>query len=133
MKPADAAALVAGAVAGYGMDVASTRLLHRLRVPGAAAGLITAAAIYPLARRRLTADRAALREGAALAATAGVAAASARMPNRAARSVLGLAWASHALFDATHETTGDSRLPRWYPALCAGYDLTYAARLITVA
>ena len=128
----DAFALVGGAAVGYGIDLASTRLLHRLRLPGAAAGLITAAAIYPLARRRLTADKALAREGAALVATAGIAAASARLPNRAARVVLGLSWAAHALFDAKHETSGDSRLPSWYPALCAGYDLTYAARLIAV-
>ena len=132
VRAADRAALVAGALAGYGMDLASTRFMRRFRVPGAAAGLVTAAAIYPLARRRLSADGAMAREGAALAATVGLAAVSARMPNRAARSVLGLSWAAHALFDATHETTGQSRLPSWYPALCAGYDLTYGARLIAV-
>ena len=129
----DAAALVAGAAAGYGMDAATTRLMDRFRVPGAAAGLVTAAAIYPLARRRFAPDAALAREGAAVAATAVIAAASARMPNRLARTVLGMTWAAHAMFDATHEKTGNSRLPNWYPSLCAGYDLAFGARLIAVS
>jgi hypothetical protein len=128
----DAAALVVGAAAGYGADGAIAHLAPRLRTAGAAAELVTAAAIYPLARRRLTADTAMAREAAGLAATTAVAALSRNLSSKGARRLLAAAWAGHALFDGVHSTTGGSRLPRWYPAACAGYDVALAARLVAV-
>ncbi len=132
MKVTDAAALVAGAAAGYGADAATTRLAPRLRGAGAAAGLVTAAAIYPLARRRLAVDAALTREVAGVAATGAVAVAARRLPATPARRILGIAWAAHAAFDAVHTRSPDSRLPAWYPAMCAGYDIALGARLVTV-
>jgi hypothetical protein len=131
--PSDAAALVVGAAAGYGADAAAARVAARLRTVGAAAGLVTAAAVYPLARRRLTADTAMTREVATLAATGAVAALARTLAPSRARALLAAAWAAHALFDVTHSSSGDSRLPRWYPAMCAGYDLALAGRLIAVS
>jgi trans-aconitate methyltransferase len=37
----------------------------------------------------------------------------------------------HALFDlACGHGSSTWRLPRWYPALCAGFDVAYGARLL---
>jgi len=47
----------------------------------------------------------------------------ARRPRPRATRVLAAGWASHALFDAAHDHDQGSRLPRWYPAFCAGFDL----------
>jgi hypothetical protein len=46
--------------------------------------------------------------------------------------LVGFGWAAHAIFDAL---VGDEhgRLPRWYPALCAGYDLAFGAALYAQA
>jgi hypothetical protein len=129
-RVADAAALVAGAVAGYGADAAVERVAPRARTAIAAAGLVTAAAVYPVARRRLTADAAMAREVGGVAATTAIAMAGRKLPATPARVLLGLAWAAHALFDGVHTTSGESRLPRWYPAMCAGCDVALGARLI---
>ena len=42
-------------------------------------------------------------------------------------------WASHALFDLAHRHSEGSRLPDWYPAVCAGYDLVVASHLARLA
>lgn len=93
----------------------------------AAGGLTFAAAVYPLARKRWQADAAAAREVAGLL---GFGAVSAVAGSRGARRLLAAAWASHALFDVFHDSGPDSRIPAWYPAACAGYDLAVAADLL---
>jgi hypothetical protein len=40
--------------------------------------------------------------------------------------LLAAGWASHALFDAAH---GDDERPRWYPVVCAGYDVVICGHL----
>jgi hypothetical protein len=88
--------------------------------------------IYPAARGGRGATRAvAARERLAVVATAGVAAAAVTRSDRtAARRMVAAGWASHALFDAVHDRGPTSRLPGWYPAVCAGYDLALASLLL---
>jgi hypothetical protein len=118
--------LAIGAGRAYVAD-ASSRVGDR-RVLGAAIGLVAAAAVYPLARRRAGID---WLEAAALMSASGLALSAVKRPGPRSRVLLGLGWIGHALFDATfrHDTTA-SRLPRWYPAFCAGFDLAYGAWLI---
>ena len=126
-----------GALAGAGLAELSARAARR--VPGArqvmlyAAGLAIAAAIYPAARRRWRLDRSSAGEllGVIGYGTASVLAT--RHPRPRATRLLAAAWASHALFDAAHGHDDGSRLPRWYPALCAGYDLVLCGHLARAA
>lgn len=124
-----------GAVAGVGAGAvlgAAVGGLTARRPEGQGAvlsgvGLVTAAAIYPLSRREGGAGLG--MEVAVLAAAAGLLAATSLRPEwKPARRVLAAGWAAHAAFDFGRGRTGDSRLPRWYPAVCAGYDFAYAAR-----
>ncbi|MDI9902860.1 hypothetical protein QM716_23675 [Rhodococcus sp. IEGM 1409] len=46
-----------------------------------------------------------------------------------ARRLVAASWAVHPIFDLLHERGPDSRLPDWYPAICAGYDLGVAGLL----
>lgn len=55
-----------------------------------------------------------------------------RDPQGAGRLV-GFGWAAHAIFDALVGDEHGRRLPRWYPALCAGYDLAFGAALCSQA
>ena len=57
----------------------------------------------------------------------------ARGPRPRANRLLAAGWASHALFDAVHGHDESSRLPRWYPAVCAGYDLVVCGHLLRAA
>jgi hypothetical protein len=133
------------------------------RSPGArvalhAAGLVAAAAIYPLARvgagrgRPAVAGRVAaappgvprsagstrgpavdghvVREAAALVLFGAASATAARRSGAGGRRLLAAGWIAHAVFDAAHETGPDSRIPRWYPAFCAGYDGGTAVQLL---
>ena len=127
----------AGVVAGAGLAELAGRGARRLpaeqRVPTYAAGLAVAAAIDPAARRRWRLDR---RSAAELLGVLGYGAASvlaARRPEPRASRLLAVGWASHALFDAAHGHDEGSRLPRWYPALCAGYDLVVCVHLARAA
>jgi hypothetical protein len=86
--------------------------------------------VYPAART----DRWVLggpqqHEWLAVGATAVLAGATWGIP-KPARRVVAIGWAAHAAFDLLHEGGTDTRLPRWYPALCAGFDLVLAERLV---
>ena len=138
MPTGEAIAVSAGGViAGAGLAELATRGARRLpdeqHVPIYAAGLAVAAAIYPAARRRWRVDR---RSAAELLGLIGYGTASvlaARRPRPRANRLLAAGWASHALFDAAHGHDEGSRLPRWYPALCAGYDLVVCGHLARAA
>lgn len=127
----------AGALAGAGLGELSVRGARRLpaeqRVTLYAAGLAIVAAIYPAARRRWRFGRSSAGElvGVVGYGTASVLAVRRRRP-RATR-LLAAGWASHALFDVAHGHDEGSRLPRWYPALCAGYDLVVCGHLARAA
>src|SRR4051794_26071657 len=138
MPGAKAIAVSAGGViAGAGLAELAARGARRLpaerHVGFHAAGLAVAAAIYPAARRRWRLDR---RSAGELVGVIGYGTASvlaARRPRPRANRLLAAGWASHALFDAAHGHDESSRLPRWYPALCAGYDLVVCAHLALAA
>jgi hypothetical protein len=126
-----------GALAGAGLGALSVRRAHRLpaeqRVTLYAAGLAIVAAIYPAARRRWRLDRSSAGE---LLGVVGYSTASVLATRRArplATRLLAAGWASHALFDVAHGHDEGSRLPRWYPALCAGYDLVVCGDLARAA
>jgi hypothetical protein len=122
---------VVGAAAGVGLAVASESLIAKVapkhRTLAWAVGLPVAAAVYPLARRRGHLGRDGLREIGALALYSAFAA---RLPGGSKDKALAAGWASHAAFDAIHHSGPDSRIPGWYPAACAGYDLAVARSLV---
>lgn len=130
----DVVALVGGAACAVATDAAARRLSPSLKVPAAAVGLVTAAVIYPAARVGRSADRAvARREWLAVGATTAVLATASRRDsrtNRAARAAVATGWVGHAVFDNLHNRGPTSRLPDWYPAVCAGYDVALAALLL---
>jgi hypothetical protein len=123
----------AGVVAGAGLGELTVRATRRVpaeqHVALYAAALAIVAAIYPAARQRWGRDRTSVSEllGVLGYGTASVVAA--RCPRPWATRVLAAGWASHALFDAVHGHDEASRLPRSYPALCAGYDLVVCGHL----
>lgn len=92
-------------------------------------GLIVAAAIYPASRRSSHTGGLAA-EAAALAAAAGVTGLAATRGSVTARRLLAGGWAAHILYDVLQGPSPDSRLPRWYPALCVGFDVALAAQLV---
>jgi hypothetical protein len=122
---------VVAVAAGVGLAIAAdetiAHLRPTLRTPMAACGLIAAAAIYPLSRRRLGLDG---REAVALVGACSIAASAASMPSTRGRRLLGAGWVSHALYDAafTHDAN-TTRLPKWYAPLCAGADSAMGVRL----
>ncbi|MFL6060249.1 MAG: hypothetical protein ACJ72E_03385 [Marmoricola sp.] len=130
MRPATLAALAGGAALGWAGAEAVRRLGDRGSVIGAGGALVTAAVIYPAARRDHGLSAAHLVEGGVVAATTGLAVRAARCDARRGRQLLAAGWAAHALFDAGFGPSEDSRLPRWYAPLCAGFDLAYAGRLL---
>ena len=120
-----------GAAAGIGTDLATEKQTPRHRALVLAGGLITAAAIYPLARRDRRLGWPLAREIAGMVAAGAVAATAARSTPTAARNLVAAGWAAHAVFDVVHDSGDDSLIPSWYPAMCAGYDLAVAGRLVT--
>lgn len=103
------AAAAAGAALGLAADETITRLRPSLRTPTAAWGLIGAAAVYPLSRRRLGIDG---REAVTLVGACAVAASAASMPTSRGRRMLGVGWVTHALYDAAFTHDADTtRLP----------------------
>ena len=124
----DSAALAQGAGFALAADIALARLVPHRRTAIAAIGLVAAAAVYPLSRRRLGMNSG---ETLTLAAACAVAASAGRLPARNARRVLGVGWAAHAVYDAvfTHDAAV-TRLPTTYAAACAGADIAMGARLI---
>lgn len=120
-----------GAVAGIGTDVVAERLAPKHRAMALAGGLVAAAAIYPLARRQRQPSAPLAREIAALVAAGALASLAARETPTKARNVVAVGWAAHAVFDMVHDDGEGSLIPSWYPAMCAGYDLAVAGRLVT--
>jgi hypothetical protein len=121
---------VTGAGAAIAVDRAVARTMPTARTESAAAGLLTAAAIYPLARRRGFGD---LGEKVVLFAAGGVVAAAGALPKHRTR-LIAAGWIAHATFDAAFRTDARaSRIPSWYPAMCAGYDIALGALLLSDA
>ena len=120
---------------GMGAALAVDSLVSRRgggqRVVLQAAGLTTAALIYPAARTQRSVSLAMLRELAALAGFGVLSAAAAGNRDTAsAARWLAAGWTAHAAFDFAHDGGEGSLIPAWYPALCAGYDLATAAKLL---
>lgn len=128
---------IGGALAGAGIGELVVRGIRRLpteqQVVRYAAGLVIAAAVYPAARRRWQLGRSSAGELLAVLGygTASVVAARCQRPQ--GTRLLAAGWASHALFDAAHGHDVGSWLPRWYPALCAGFDLVICRHLAAAA
>jgi hypothetical protein len=133
MGTTDAIGVIAGAGLAEVMARSARELPADYQVPFYAAGLATAAAIYPVARRRWGRDRNSAGELAGLLAYGAASVLAARRARPQARRLLAAGWASHALFDAAHGHDETSRLPQWYPAMCAGYDLVVCAHLARAA
>ena len=126
MKPV---ALLAGAALGLLTAEPVRRLGGRRGVIGAGVGLVTAAVIYPAARRDHAPSAALAVEAGVVLATTALAAAAAGGSPATGRRLLALGWASHAIFDFAQGPSEDSRLPAWYADVCAGYDFAFAARI----
>ena len=94
-----------------------------------AAGLAFVAAIYPAARRRWRLDRSSAGELLGVVGYGTESVLATRSPRPQATRLLAAGWATHALFDAAHGHDEGSRLPRWYPAFCAAYDLVLCGHL----
>ena len=126
MRPVVAA--VIGAASALGEDVLAQRRVADRRVALTAAALVGAATIYPLGRRGFG-DRL---ERLTLAASVVLVGASAALPSARGRQLVAAGWLAHAGFDAAFaQRRGDSRIPTWYPPMCAGYDAMVAVRLAT--
>lgn len=96
----------------------------------AAVILVGAAAVYPVAGRSGASSRhARRREVSVVIGTVALGVAAEALPDRVARTVVAAGYALHALFDMTHAESAETRLPAWYPAFCAGYDVAMAATL----
>ena len=120
--------LSVGVGSGLLADVLISRRMADRRVLCAAVGLVVAALVYPMARRRPGLDPS---EAWTVLSACVIAAVSVGCPERSARSLLGVGWMCHAIFDLAFGHGSSSwRLPRWYPALCAGFDVAYGARLL---
>jgi hypothetical protein len=120
-----------GALAGIGTDLLAENGPPKRRAMILAGGLVAAAAIYPLARRKRSMGAPLAREIAGLVASGAILSAAARATPKQARNVVAAGWAAHAAFDLVHDSGSDSLIPSWYPAMCAGYDLAVAGRLVT--
>ncbi|WP_254923116.1 hypothetical protein [Rhodococcus sp. OK302] len=95
-----------------------------------AAGLMGAAVVYPISHLGRSADSAVLtREWIAVLATAAVYVGGSVLPAQGAARLTAVGWLAHAVFDHGHDRGTSSRLPQWYPALCAGFDVGVAALL----
>lgn len=125
-------ASLVGAAAGGVLSVATDRAVAQqpYRVAAYAAGLVAAAAIYPVARLGRPTDSAvAIREWSSVIAAVVVLIGALTLPKRWAAALTASGWIAHATFDKTHDRGTSSRLPGWYPALCAGYDIGVAVLL----
>ena len=122
--------LLAGAALGLLSAEPMRRRGGRASVIGAGIGLVTAAVIYPAARRERTASKELIIEAGVVLATTAVAAVAAGQSPVAGRRLLALGWAAHALFDFGQGPSEDSHLPGWYAPVCAGYDFAFAGQLL---
>jgi uncharacterized membrane protein len=117
-----------GVCSGLLADVLISQRMAERRVLWAAIGLVLAALVYPLARRRPGLDPP---EAWTVLLALVIASVSVVRPERSARSLLGVGWVCHAFFDlAFGHRASTWRLPRWYPTFCAGLDVAYGARLL---
>ena len=128
VKAGDLLGLGAGVVGGLGFGVLIRGSGRRVEVGGAGAGLVAAALIYPAARRSFRTSGLATEVGI-LVAAGGLTWVAANLDPAAGRRLVAGGWAAHALFDMLRGPSPDSRLPAWYPAMCAGYDVALAATL----
>ena len=127
------AAIIGGAALALVSDALLRRRVSRHRLVLQGTGLVAAAVIYPVLHDGPTNADERKREIAGVAAASAVAAA-ALLGRRSRRNqLLAAGWAAHALFDAAHHRGESSRLPDWYPAVCAGYDVATAAALLAPA
>ena len=132
LKLRDIVSLTVGLGLALAVDQAISRRAYGQRLTLQAGGLALAAVIYPAARARRSASLALLRELAALGGFGALSAAAVRNPETgSAAKWLAAGWAAHAAFDFAHDGGEGSLIPEWYPALCAGYDLATAARLLS--
>jgi hypothetical protein len=130
-KGSDIVSAAVGVGAALAVDHLVGRRLPRRRVMLQAAGLTAAAVIYPAARARRTVSLPVVRELGALTGFGALSSAAARNPDTAsAARWLAAGWTAHAAFDFAHDGGEHSLIPAWYPALCAGYDLATAAKLL---
>jgi hypothetical protein len=126
----DLVAAAIGAAGAVGADRAASTGGHRHRVVSLGLGLGAAAAVYPCARTGFADRRAAARELVAVASYGAVGVAAARRSGTRGHLVAAAGWFAHAAFDAAHGTGPESRLPSWYPAMCAGFDVVLAGLLV---
>jgi len=103
---------------------------RRARLAGAGAGLAIAAAIYPASRSGWKPGGAVYRELGGLGTFGALSVIAARRTSADGSLLLAGGWLAHAVFDVEHDSGPDSRIPSWYPAFCAGYDVGMAAALI---
>jgi hypothetical protein len=122
--------LLAGAVLGVATAEPVRRMPGRTGVLGAGLGLVTAAVIYPAARRDRAPSTALGIEAAVVVGTSVLAVLAAGRSASTGRRLVAAGWASHALFDFGQGPSADSRLPQWYAPVCAGYDFAFAAQLL---
>jgi hypothetical protein len=120
-----------GAALGIGTSIVSESRPPKQRAMILAGGLVAAAAIYPIARRNRKLGAPMAREIAGLVASSAIVTTAAQSTHKKARNVVAAGWAAHAVFDMFHDGGRDSLIPSWYPAMCAGYDLAVAGRLVT--
>lgn len=132
-RPVDVAAIAVGALSGLAVENSARTLFPQARTGLGSLGLVTAAAIYPAARSGSRTGAASARELAAVATALGLTLAARRRGGLLARALIAAGWVAHAAFDAQHDAGPEGRLPDWYPALCAGYDLAFAGALLRPA
>ena len=138
MRPSTTGRLIAGgtglALSAF-VDAPLKKWMPRNRTSSYAARLVVAAAVYPVARQgqvrqgRLVDVSIPIREWSAVSATFVVFVGALVLPPSTARRLVAASWAVHPIFDLLHEFGPESRLPDWYPAICAGYDLGVAGLL----
>lgn len=110
-----------GAVAaGRLTAVALRKSLPRIDTRALVLSLVPVALAYPAARRSARDKPAVVREVAGVAAMSAAAVLALRGTD--GRRIAAAGWLAHAAFDLLHEKGPDSRLPDWYPSVCAGFD-----------
>lgn len=148
--PTRLVAIAVGAASALAVEKLTSKVLPQHRANMGSTGLVIAAAIYPAARRGKWVGLATGRELAGVAVATAIAVAqqskyqgppaqggearlekaSWQTDDKVHRAVVAAGWVAHAAFDHFHHAGSGGRLPRWYPALCAGYDIAFAAMLM---
>jgi hypothetical protein len=120
------AAVVCGGAGAVGFDRLVRRFTPRHTTSIAALTLVAAAAAYPALRSSGFRSASGIREVVALGVYGALGLTAARKPTSPLGRAVAGAWMSHALFDIVHDKGHDSRIPDWYPACCAGFDVGLA-------